>query len=75
MSPIALIHVCGAVIGLLSGFMALSFRKGTNLLYVPAVILVGVMILWMYRVKRRRPVREETPFTAGQDDVLVRKAA
>ena len=29
-SPILLIHICGATVGLLSGFLAISFRKGSG---------------------------------------------
>ena len=30
-SPILLIHICGATVGLLSGFLAMAFRKGSGL--------------------------------------------
>ena len=52
-----------------------KWLRDTNLLYVPAVILVCTMIFWLYRVKRRRRIREATPFPAAQDDLLVRKVA
>src|SRR5881394_1120911 len=31
MSPVLFVHICGATIGLLSGYMALLFRKGSGL--------------------------------------------
>jgi hypothetical protein len=31
LSPLLLLHVCSAAVGLLSGFMAMSFRKGSGL--------------------------------------------
>ncbi|HEX7829340.1 MAG TPA: DUF2306 domain-containing protein [Thermoanaerobaculia bacterium] len=30
MSPILLIHICSAIVGLLSGYMAMAFRKGSR---------------------------------------------
>src|SRR5712692_1805768 len=30
-TPLLLLHICGAVVGLLSGFLAMLFRKGSGL--------------------------------------------
>jgi len=30
-SPVLLLHICGAVVGLLSGFLSMAFRKGSGL--------------------------------------------
>jgi len=31
MNPLLMVHICGAIVGLLSGFMAMALRKGSGL--------------------------------------------
>jgi hypothetical protein len=63
-------------------FAALSFYPGqgrlsprwlreTNLLDVPAVLLVGAMLFWLYRVSVRKQVPQNRVIRAGHGDVVV----
>jgi uncharacterized membrane protein len=52
-----------------------KWLRETNVLYVPTVLLVGSMLLWLHRVRRRRRSQADTAFPAEQHDVLIGKAA
>src|SRR2546423_1764063 len=43
-SPLLLIHICGAVLGLLSGYMAMLFRKGSGLHAAAGTVFFTAMI-------------------------------
>jgi uncharacterized membrane protein len=67
-------------------FATLSFYPGqgrlfprwlreTNLLYVPAVLLFGAMLFWLYRVSIRKRVQQNQVIGAIHGDAIVRKVA
>jgi hypothetical protein len=67
-------------------FAALSFYPGqarlfpkwlreTNLLYVPAVLLVGAMLFSLYRVSIRKRVLQNRVIGAIHPDAIVRRVA
>jgi uncharacterized membrane protein len=65
-------------------FATLSFYPGqgrlfpkwlreTNLLYVPAVLLIGGMLFWLYRVSIRKRVPQNQGISARHGDAVIRK--
>jgi uncharacterized membrane protein len=61
MSPLLLIHVCSAVVGLLSGYVSMLFRKGSNLHRAAGMIFVVSMLIMsstaVYVAATERPNR------------------
>lgn len=47
-----------------------QWLRATNLLYVPAVLLVGAMFLWLYRVSVRKSLPKPDAVLAGHGDVV-----
>jgi hypothetical protein len=52
-----------------------KWLRETNLLYVPAVLLVGATLLWLYRVSARKRVPQERAMRPVHDDAIVRTVA
>jgi hypothetical protein len=48
-----------------------KWLKETNLLYVPAVLLVGAMLFWLYRVSVRKRVPQNIVIGASHGDAVV----
>ncbi|HYS54634.1 MAG TPA: hypothetical protein VER58_12825 [Thermoanaerobaculia bacterium] len=44
MNPLLMVHICGAIVGLLSGFMAMLFRKGSGLHRAAGIVFVISML-------------------------------
>jgi hypothetical protein len=51
-----------------------TWLRETNLLYVPAVLLVGAMLLSLYRVSRRKRVQQDHAIGARQSDAIIGRA-
>ena len=48
-----------------------KWLRDTNLLYVPHVLLIGAMLLWLYRVSVLKRVPHNRVMSASHDDAIV----
>ena len=79
-TTLSMIHICGAVVGLLSGFMAMTFRKGSGLhgaagsvffVSMPHVLVAGALLYWLARVSVRKRAKRVKATGTRQDETIV----